>query len=138
MSTATSPYGLPRAVSLSQDEAIERAKAALATEGFGILCELDIAATLKAKLDVDFPPYVILGACNPQLAHRALTAEPEIGLLLPCNVVIYQDAEHRKTTVVAMDPVAALALTHNDRIAAVAAEAKERLQRVIDSLPAAE
>ena len=126
-------YGLGTVVNLKPAEAIERAKAALADQGFGILCELDIAQTLKAKLNVDFEPYVILGACNPQLAHRALSAEPEIGLLLPCNVVVYPDGAG-KTKVVAMDPVAALGLTQNDKVAAVAEEARERLQRAINAL----
>lgn len=134
---SAAPYGLPKAVALSQNDAIERTKAALAAEGFGVLCELDIEATLKTKLDVDIGPYVILGACNPKLAHRALAAEPEIGLLLPCNVVVYQDVDSGMTRVVAMDPVAALGLTQNDSITSVAVEARERLQRVIDSLPAA-
>lgn len=126
-------YGLATVVESTPADAIERVKAALADQGFGILCELDIAHTLKAKLGVDFEPYVILGACNPQLAYRALSAEPEIGLLLPCNVVIYPDAVG-KTKVVAMDPVAALGLTQNEKIAAVAEEARERLQSAIDAV----
>ncbi len=101
-------------------------KEALAAEGFGILSEIDVAATMKKKLDVDLRPYVILGACNPPLAHRALTAERDIGLLLPCNVIVYADDVPGRSVVAAMDPVAALQLTGNSELQAVAEDAGAR------------
>jgi uncharacterized protein (DUF302 family) len=114
--------------------AIERTKEALANEGFGVLSEIDVAATLKKKLDVDFRPYVILGACNPPLAYRALTAERDIGLLLPCNVVVYADDNPGRSVVAAMDPVQALELAGNEEIRPLAAEVKARLTRVLEAL----
>jgi len=130
----TTKYGFSTVVSLPYAEAIERTKAALAGEGFGVLSEIDIAATLKKKLDVDFRPYVILGACNPPLAHRALLAEEQIGLLLPCNVIVYAGATEGESVVAAMDPVAALDLTGNQEVGSVANEVRERLQRALGSL----
>jgi uncharacterized protein (DUF302 family) len=114
--------------------AVARAKDALAAEGFGVLSEIDVAATLKKKLDVAFRPYVILGACNPPLAHRALMAERDIGLLLPCNVVVYADDVPGRSVVAAMDPVAALSLTGNADIAPLATEVKARLSRVLEAI----
>jgi uncharacterized protein (DUF302 family) len=110
----------------------ERVATALAGEGFGILTEIDVAATMKRKLDIDFEPYLILGACNPPLAHRALTADPSIGVLLPCNVVLR--AEGTNVIVEFMDPSAVLTLVDVDRIAEVAAEVRAKLQRVKESL----
>lgn len=130
----TTRYGMSITVPLAYEQAVERAREALAAEGFGILAEMDIAATLKKKLDVEFRPYVILGACNPPLAHRALLAEPDIGLLLPCNVVVYAADEPGQSVVAAMDPVEALALTGNDAIRPIAEDVKGRLRRVLEAV----
>ena len=127
-------YGMSTTVSLPYELAVERAREALAAEGFGILAEMDIAATLKKKLNVDFRPYVILGACNPPLAHQALLAEPDIGLLLPCNVIVYATDEPGQSVVAAMDPVEALALTGNESIRSIAEDVKARLRRVLESV----
>ncbi len=127
-------YGMSTTVSLPYQLAAERAREALAAEGFGILAEMDIAATLKKKLNVDFRPYVILGACNPPLAHQALLAEPDIGLLLPCNVIVYATDEPGQSVVAAMDPVEALALTGNESIRSIAEDVKARLRRVLESV----
>ncbi len=128
------PYGLGVTLPLPHEEALERTRAALAVEGFGILSEIDVAATLRKKLEVDFPPYVILGACNPPLAHRALGAEPDLGLLLPCNVIVRSPEEGTGSVVAAMDPVAALQLTRNPAVDEIAGEVRERLERVLQSL----
>ncbi|MHB1168287.1 MAG: DUF302 domain-containing protein [Longimicrobiales bacterium] len=130
----TTRYGISTTVALAYPEAVERTKEELAKEGFGVLSEIDVAATLRKKLDVDFRPYVILGACNPPLAHEALTAERDIGLLLPCNVVVYAADDESHSVVAAMDPVEALALTGNTRIEPVAREVKQRLERVLAAL----
>lgn len=132
----TTPYGIGTRVALDYDAAVQRTKDELAREGFGVLTEIDVRATMKKKLDVEFRPYIILGACNPPLAHRALTAERDIGLLLPCNVIVYADDEPGHCVVAAMDPVEALALTGRDDIRPLAEEVKGRLEKVLERLSA--
>ena len=131
MIAATSGYGVGTTVALAYPNAVERVKEALAGEGFGVLCEIDVAATMKKKLDVDFRPYVILGACNPPLAYRALTAERDIGLLLPCNVIVYADGIPGRSVIAAMDPVVALEVTGNASIRPLAEDVKSRLTRAL-------
>ncbi len=133
----TTRYGFATTVSLPHDVALQRTKEALAAEGFGVLSEIDVRQTLKNKLGVDFRPYVILGACNPPLAHKALSAEIDLGLLLPCNVVVYQGDDPGTCVVAAMDPVEALSLTRNDTIVPVAHEVRQRLERALWAVDAA-
>lgn len=127
----TTRYGIGITVPLSYDEAVARTREALAREGFGVLTEIDVRATMKKKLDVDFRPYIILGACNPPIAHRALSAERDIGLLLPCNVVVYAGDEEGTSVVAAMDPVEALQLTGRDDIREMALDVRQRLERAL-------
>lgn len=134
MITQSSRYGIGTTVDLPYETAVERTREALAKEGFGILTEIDVRATLKKKLDVETRPYVILGACNPAFAHKALTAERDIGLLLPCNVIVYAADEPGRSVVAAMDPVEALALTGNEEVRPIAEEVKTRLSRALESL----
>jgi uncharacterized protein (DUF302 family) len=134
MSEQTAAYGMSVRLDLPYDRTVERTREALAAEGFGVLSEIDVAATLKKKLEVDFRPYVILGACNPVLAHQALQAEPEIGLLLPCNVIVYATDEQDVSVVSAMDPVGALALAGNPSLEPIAEDARARLQRALAAL----
>ena len=130
------PYGMRTTVGLPYDRAVERTREALGAEGFGVLSEIDVRATLKKKLDADFRPYVILGACNPPMAHRALTAERDIGLLLPCNVVVYAADEEGKSVVAAVDPEASIGRVGNEALAPLAADVKARLRRVLDAVAA--
>lgn len=130
-------YGLRIVLQADYQTAIERATAALKAEGFGVLTTIDVQQTLHAKLNRDFRKYVILGACNPALADRALHAELEIGLLLPCNVIVYE-IEPRETVVAAMAPLAALGIVgDNAELQAVAHEADVRLRRALAALAAA-
>ncbi len=129
----TKAYGIRTTVKGTYEETIPRVTEALKQEGFGILTQIDVKDTLKKKLNVDFPKYVILGACNPPLAHKALSAETEIGLLLPCNVIVYEGKDGQ-TVVAAQDPDAALGIVGNPALAPIAKEARERLVRVIESL----
>jgi uncharacterized protein (DUF302 family) len=127
-------YGLRITVPLPYDEAVEKTTAALKQEGFGVLTTIDVKQTLKQKLDADFRRYVILGACNPPLAHRALQAEIDIGLLLPCNVVVYESTP-RESVVAAMAPMLIVGMVgQNAELHAVATEADARLRRALTSL----
>lgn len=117
-------------------ETVERVREALAAQGFGVLTEIDVQATMRTKLDIDVEPYLVLGACNPPLAHRALTAEPEIGLLLPCNVTVRTEAGH--TVVQAMNPQLMVSAVDRPALQAVADEAALKLQAALDALPSTE
>jgi uncharacterized protein (DUF302 family) len=125
-------YGFGKKTSLGFDAAIARVTAELAKEGFGVLTEIDVKATMKKKLDLDVAPYKILGACNPHFAHRALSAEPSIGLLLPCNVVVRQ--EGTSVVVEFMDPNAVLDLVGRPEIRPIAAEVRAKLERVLAAI----
>lgn len=132
-------YGFGTTIAAPFDEAVARTTEALKAEGFGVLTTIDVRATMKAKLNVEFERYVILGACNPPLAHRALEAEHEVGLLLPCNVVIHEAHEKdraRYTRVEVADPRAMMGIIQNPALQEVATEARARLERVIASLQA--
>jgi uncharacterized protein (DUF302 family) len=126
-------YAFGRTVHLSFAQALERVTAALAAEGFGVLTEIDVSATLQRKLGETIPPYRILGACNPQFAHRALTIEPQIGALLPCNVIVREDTSGA-VHVEFMDPDAVLGLVGRAEVEPIASEVRTRLQRVMAAL----
>ena len=128
-----SSFGFGKPVAGKFDAAIDNVTSALGEEGFGILSDIDVAATLKKKLDKDMPPYRILGACNPALAHQAVTAVPEIGLLLPCNVLVRED-DDGVVHVSFMDPAAVLGLVDNDDILPLAAQVREKLNRVMAAI----
>ena len=128
----TTDIGIRARLNLPYEQALQKTTDALKAEGFGVLTEIDVQATLKQKLDVDFRKYRILGACNPTLAHQALTNELEIGLLLPCNVIVYEDDGGSVVSIV--DPIAMLNVTENPALESVAREARSRLERVITAL----
>ena len=130
MSISTgSEYTIRTRIDLSYDEAVQKTREALKAHGFGVLTEIDVAKTMKEKIDVDFRPYVILGACNPRLAHRAFEAELEIGALLPCNVIVYED--NGGSVVAAQDPEKMLSFVGNPALEPVAAEAAMAMRNVI-------
>jgi uncharacterized protein (DUF302 family) len=130
-----SKYGFSKTVDLPYEEAVEKARAALKAEGFGVLCDIDIKEKLKEKLGVDFRKYVILGACNPPLAYKTLQQELDIGLLLPCNVVVYESDEAGKSVVAAIDAKAMLSVVEdNATLNDVATEVNEKLKRVVAQL----
>lgn len=126
-------YGYSKSTELSYDDAVVRVREELQKEGFGVLTEIDVKATLKKKLDADFRRYVILGACNPPYAHRALLAEPDIGLLLPCNVIVYEN-DDGGSTVSAMNAGLMAEVTGNDELKGVAEEVNAMLRRAIDAV----
>ncbi len=126
-------YYFTKTVEMPFDQAVEHVTEALKQEGFGVLTEIDVRATLKKKLDVDFRPYRILGACNPHFAYQALQAEDKIGTMLPCNVIV-QEAGDGRTEVAAVDPIASMQAVENEQLGAIAGEVRERLRKVVDSL----
>ena len=130
MPETTTQYYYAKTVDLSLEEAEARVRDELKEEGFGVLTEIDVAATLKKKLDADFRPYKILGACNPEFAHQALQAEDKIGTMLPCNVIV-QETDGR-TEIAAVDPVASMKAVDNPALQPIAEEVRERLKQVID------
>ncbi len=133
MTQTTTDYGFRARLNLPYEQAIEKVTAALKAEGFGVLTEIDVKATLKKKLDVEFRKYIILGACNPALANQALNEELEIGLLLPCNVIVYDD-EQGGSMVSIVDPIIMLGVVVNPSLDKIADEARARLQRVAAAL----
>ena len=134
MDTPQISYGFKKTVHLPMEEADQRVREELKKEGFGILTEIDVKATLKEKLDVDFRPYRILGACNPPLAHQALSSETDIGLLLPCNVVVYEGDEEGTSVVGVLDPKVQLGITGREDIDHLAEDVRARMERVLEAL----
>jgi uncharacterized protein (DUF302 family) len=130
----TTEYGLSVEVALPYDRAVERTREELGKEGFGVLTEIDVKATFKKKLDEEFRPYVILGACNPPLAHRALTTERDIGLLLPCNLVVYSSDDPERSVVAALDPVKQLGMAGIEALEPVAQDVRGRMERVLQAV----
>ena len=125
-------YGFRKKVELSFDEAVLKVRTELLKEGFGVLTEIDVKATLKKKLDVNYEEYIILGACNPPFAYESLKTEKEIGLLLPCNVIIYVDKG--ETYVSAINPLEAMSIVENEKLKKIAEEVGEKLKRVIEEI----
>lgn len=125
-------YGYKKSLNLSYEEAIKRTKEELKKEGFGVLTEIDIKETLRKKLNVDFNKYVILGACNPPFAHKALKAESDIGLMLPCNLIVYEKED--KVFVSAILPTVAMSMIENDNLRKIAEQVEEKLKKVVDSV----
>jgi uncharacterized protein (DUF302 family) len=132
MKEKTTEMGIQVSLEVPYEAAVEKVTAELKAEGFGVLTEIDVKATLKKKLDVDFKRYVILGACNPSLAYQALQKEPDIGLLLPCNVIVYETDSGSLVNII--DPLSMLGFVGNPALDPVAAEARERLERVAAAL----
>lgn len=132
--TSAPAYGLKKTLDLSFEEANTRVREQLKEEGFGVLTEIDVRSTMKAKLDVDFRPYTILGACNPPLAHQALSEEIDIGLLLPCNVVVYEGETPGSSVVAILDPEQQLAVSGREDIRPLASEVRARMERVLAAL----
>ncbi len=128
-------YGISTTINLPFDAAVPKVVEALKEQGFGVLTEIDVQATLKKKLEVEFRKYLILGACNPHLAFRALEAELELGLLLPCNVIVYE-ADNGQTVVSVVDPLTMVEATKNEKLQEIAAEATTRLTQALSSLEA--
>ena len=133
-SSPQSSYGLLRTVSLSYEEAVAKVTETLKAQGFGILTEIDVKSTLKTKLDKDFTKYIILGACNPPLAYRALSEEIDIGLLLPCNVTVYEQPVTGKTIVSAIDPEVLVTVTGRSDLREIADEVKQKLNAALDAV----
>lgn len=128
------PYALSRTLNTSFEDADHRVRQALQAEGFGILTEIDVKETLRRKLDVEFRPYRILGACAPALAHQALQSEEQVGLLLPCNVIVYEGDGEDRTEVAILDPRMQLSVADNRDLDTLGAEVRERMERVLDAL----
>lgn len=126
-------YGFGKIVNMSVEQAEARVTETLKSKGFGILTRIDVAATLKQKLGTDMPPYVILGACNPPLAHQVISAEPEVGLLLPCNVIVYQDA-NQQVRISAMDPEPVMSMIDNAQIVPIARQVRSLLQEALEEV----
>src|SRR3990170_3958502 len=126
-------YGYGKELPLTFEQAVDRARQELQKEGFGVLTEIDVKATLKKKLDVDFDKYLILGACNPPFAYKALQAEEDIGLMLPCNVIVYVN-DSSETVVSAINPIASMQAVKNDKLGEVAEAIQSKLKKVISSL----
>jgi uncharacterized protein (DUF302 family) len=130
MNATTTSYAIGRSVPLAYEQAVARIRDTLQQQGFGVLTEIDVQATLKKKLDVDFKKYVILGACNPPLAYQGFQAEPDVGLLLPCNVVVYEEGP-TQSRVAVLDPVAQLGISGRGDLEPLAREARSRLEAAL-------